>query len=307
MTTEAHERIPAALAGERLDRVVSLVTGLSRAEAAALVAAGDVLVNGAPRTTRASRVAEGDEVVLRWEPVGEAPPPEPDAAVTLDVVHEDADVIVIDKPAGLVVHPGAGNPGGMLVHGLLARHPEIAGVGDPARPGIVHRLDTETSGLLVVARTALAYDELVAQLAARTVTRRYRALAWGAFDVRAGTVEAPVGRSGRDPTRMAVTERGKPAVTHYQVERAWTDPVAVTLLRCRLETGRTHQIRVHLQAIGHAVVGDDRYGGARHSFPVPRLFLHAEVLAFRHPRSGEELAFTSALQADLAGVLERLG
>jgi 23S rRNA pseudouridine1911/1915/1917 synthase len=307
VTGEAHERIPAALAGERLDRVVALITGLSRAEAAALVAAGDVAVNGRPFTTRAGRVAEGDEVALRWEPAAAAPAPAADAAVRFAVVHEDADVVVVDKPAGLVVHPGAGNPEGTLVQGLLSRYPEIATVGDPARPGIVHRLDKETSGLLVVARSDRAYDDLVAQLAARSVTRRYRALAWGAFDVRAGTVEAPVGRSGRDPTRMAVSVRGRPAVTHYRVDTAWVEPAAVTLLSCRLETGRTHQIRVHLQAIGHPVVGDDRYGGVRLSLPVPRLFLHAAELGFRHPGSGEELTYASELPPDLAAVLGRLG
>jgi 23S rRNA pseudouridine1911/1915/1917 synthase len=306
VTETVDEEIPAALAGERLDRVVALVTGLSRRDAAALVDAGEVLVNGRARTGRADRVAEGDALVVRWAPPV-AQLPEPDPSVTVPVVHEDADVVVVDKPPGLVVHPGAGHTTGTLVHGLLARYPEVAGVGDPARPGIVHRLDRETSGLLMVARSPRAYESLVGQLADRAVGRRYTALVWGAPAVAHGTVEAPVGRSGRDPTRMAVSERGRPAITHYRVERRYTDPVEVTLLACRLETGRTHQIRVHLEAIGHPVVGDDRYRGVRSTLAVPRLFLHAAELAFAHPGTGEERSFTSPLPDDLATILSVLG
>jgi 23S rRNA pseudouridine1911/1915/1917 synthase len=300
------EVIPAALAGERLDRVVSLVTGLSRREASDLVTDGAVDVNGEARTSRASRLEEGDELVVRWEPPAGDEPPAPDAAVTFTVVHEDDDVLVIDKPAGLVVHPGAGNHTGTLVNGLLARYPGIAEVGQADRPGIVHRLDRETSGLLAVARSAVAYESLVGQLADRSVGRRYQALVWGTVAVDTGTVEAPVGRSGREPTKMTVSERGRPAVTHYRVGRRYTEPVPLTLLACRLETGRTHQIRVHFEAIGHPVVGDDRYRGARESFPVPRLFLHAAELSFDHPVTGERRSFTSELPADLAGVLDRL-
>jgi 23S rRNA pseudouridine1911/1915/1917 synthase len=306
VTTSADELIPSALAGERLDRVVSLVTGLSRRDAAALVDAGEVLVNGAPRTDRSVRVAEGDSVAVTWEPAGEAPAPAADAGVVFAVVHDDDDVIVVDKPPGLVVHPGAGNTTGTLVHGLLARYPEIAAVGDPSRPGIVHRLDKETSGLLAVARTDAAYTSLVGQLASRQAGRSYDALVWGTVAVATGTVDAPVGRSGRDPTKMTVSERGRPAVTHYRVEERFTDPVEATRLRCRLETGRTHQIRVHLQAIGHPVVGDDRYRGARTSFPVPRIFLHATELTFTHPTTGDELTFTSRLPEDLQAVRDRL-
>jgi 23S rRNA pseudouridine1911/1915/1917 synthase len=307
VNADARERIPAALAGERLDRVVALVTGLSRSDAAALVAAGEVTVNGSPRTARASRLDEGDELAVRWAMAGDEPVPEADAAVAVTVVHEDDDVIVVDKPAGLVVHPGAGHAGGTLVHGLLARYPELAGVGEPARPGIVHRLDKETSGLLVVARSPAGYESLVDQLASRTVHRRYTALAWGTLAVETGTIDAPVGRSAREPTRMTVSERGRPAVTRYRVERRFTDPVEVSLLSCRLETGRTHQIRVHLLAIGHPVVGDARYRGNRQSLPVPRLFLHAAELGFAHPTSGRALTFTSPLADDLVTVLATLG
>jgi 23S rRNA pseudouridine1911/1915/1917 synthase len=303
----ARERIPAALAGERLDRIVSLVTGLSRRDAAGLVAAGVVSVNGQPRTSGASRLDEGDELAVDWEDDAGGARPEPDPDVAVAVVHEDPDVVVVDKPPGLVVHPGAGHAGGTLVHGLLARYPELAGVGEPERPGIVHRLDKETSGLLVVARSARAYESLVDQLARRLARRRYTALVWGAVEVDTGTVDAPVGRSAREPTRMAVSERGRPAVTHYRVDRRFADPVAVTLLDLRLETGRTHQIRVHLAAIGHPVVGDDRYRGARASLPVPRLFLHAAELSFTHPATGEALTFTSPLPGDLSRVLDGLG
>jgi 23S rRNA pseudouridine1911/1915/1917 synthase len=303
---EHTEIIPTALAGERVDRVVALVTGLSRADAAALVDAGAVRVGGAECRTRSRRVELDDELSVRWaRPEGRSAP-EPDPAVVLVVVHEDDDVVVIDKPAGLVVHPGAGNEQGTLVNGLLARYGDLEGVGDPARPGIVHRLDKDTSGLLVVARTPEAHRSLVAQLAARSVHRRYETLVWGHLDARVGKVDAPIGRSAREPTRMAVTERGREAVTHYEVSEAFTEPVAVSRLRCRLETGRTHQIRVHLQAIGHPVVGDDRYHGVRQSFPVPRVFLHAAELGFVHPATGEDLSFTSPLPTDLAQVLTRL-
>jgi 23S rRNA pseudouridine1911/1915/1917 synthase len=160
--------------------------------------------------------------------------------------------------------------------------------------------------LLLVARSPLGYESLVEQLSRRTVQRRYQALVWGGFDVTAGTIDAPIGRSAREPTRMAVSRRGREAVTHYRVERSFSEPVEVTLVTCRLETGRTHQIRVHLDAIGHPVVGDDRYHGRRASLPVPRLFLHAAEVGFAHPRSGAELRFTSPLPPDLQAVLDKL-
>jgi len=304
--TTIHEIIPAALAGERLDRVVALITGASRADAAALVAAGDARVNGAPVTARAHRLAQDDDLAVDWDPVTTETTLDPDATVAFAVVYADDDVIVIDKPAGLVVHPGAGNDEHTLVNGLLARFPEIEAVGQEGRPGIVHRLDKETSGLLMVARSPVAYDGLVAQLSARDVHRHYQALVWGHFDVPSGMIDAPIGRSTRQGTRMSVTEGGKPAITRYDVQQRYGEPVALSLVACRLETGRTHQIRVHLEAIGHPVVGDDRYHGTRESFVVPRLFLHAASLGFVHPVTGEELSFSSPLPDDLAGVLDRL-
>ncbi|HEY5246326.1 MAG TPA: RluA family pseudouridine synthase, partial [Acidimicrobiales bacterium] len=234
--------------------------------------------------------------------------PEPD--VELRVVHADAAVVVVDKPAGVVVHPGAGHAHGTLVAGLLARFPDLAGVGDPERPGIVHRLDRGTSGLLVVARTAAAYQSLTAQLAERTVGRRYVALVTGHVADDRGVVDAPIGRSSRTPTKMAVSANGRPARTAYRVLRRLAGQPALdqpsTLLALALETGRTHQIRVHLAAIGHPVVGDDRYGppgrvGGR-ALPAGRLFLHAAQLGFDHPGSGERVVWTSPLPDDLAGL-----
>ena len=218
----------------------------------------------------------------------------------------DDDVVVVDKPAGLVVHPGPGNETGTMLNGLLAAHPGMQGVGSAVRPGIVHRLDRGTSGLLVVALTQMAYDGLVAQLADRSMGRRYLALAWGRFDEREGVVDAPIGRSPRDRTRMAVVTAGREARTGYEVQRWWAIP-EVSLVTCRLETGRTHQIRVHMSAIGHPLVGDGTYGGSRAGLDPGRPFLHAEHLAFDHPTTGERLAFDSPLPDDLTGLLDDLG
>jgi 23S rRNA pseudouridine1911/1915/1917 synthase len=298
------ETVPRALAGERVDRVVALLTGLPRSQVAELVATGRVRVTGEPVVTRGRRVEEGEVVEVDLPPAVDSGLVA-DPTVDVAVVHADGDVIVVDKPAGLVVHPGAGQRGGTLVHGLLHRFPELAGVGDPARPGIVHRLDKGTSGLLVVARSARAYPVLTAQMKARAVERRYLALVHGLVEEGKGAVDAPVGRSGRDRTRMAVSSRGRPARTRYEVLERYTDPVAATLLECRLETGRTHQIRVHLAAIGHPVAGDTRYGRGQ-PLPMSRPFLHAHRLAFDHPADGERRHFESSLPADLEQVLERL-
>ena len=299
------EEIPAALDGERLDRVVAMLTGLSRSEASTLIAAGEVRVNGVAVTSRTHHLVEGDELALEV-PAAEVPPVEADESVVFTTVYADADLAVIDKPAGLVVHPGAGTPDRTLVNGLLVQYPEIATVGEAGRPGIVHRLDRGTSGLLVVARSAAAYDGLVAALTGHEVERGYIALAWGIFDSKAGMVDAPIGRSPRAPTKMAVSARGKPARTRYEVRGEYHQPVEVSLLGCQLETGRTHQIRVHLSAIDHPVVGDDRYGGTRQSLPMDRPFLHAERLRFAHPVTGEELTFSSPLPPDLTAVLDTL-
>jgi 23S rRNA pseudouridine1911/1915/1917 synthase len=302
--TEAERRflVPAALAGERVDRALALLTGWSRAEVVTLVEEGAVTVAGRP-VAKSRRLAEGEEVEVVGEPPPELPPaPEP---VEFTVLHADDDVVVLSKPAGLVVHPGAGHPTGTLVGGLLDRFPDIAGVGDPMRPGIVHRLDRDTSGLMVVARTHAAYAVLTAALAARDMNRVYLGLAWGRFETRRGSIDAPIGRSDRRRTRMAVKEEGREARTGYEVRRQYDDPVCA-LVECRLETGRTHQIRVHLAAIGHPVVGDAAYGGDRPALRPGRPFLHATSLAFTHPTSGEILSFSDPLPPALAAVLSAL-
>ena len=299
------ETVPALLDGERVDRVVAMLTGLPRAKVAELVAGGAVRVRGRTVAARSQRVSTGDVVEVAV-PEDEAPAGlRPDPAVEVPVVHADDDVVVVDKPAGLVVHPGSGNDAGTLVQGLLARFPEVAAVGDPARPGVVHRLDKGTSGLLVVARTPAAHASLSAQLKAHAVERVYLALARGHLAADAGLVDAPVGRDGHDPTRMAVTTAGKPARTRYEVRRRHDRPEATTLLDCRLETGRTHQVRVHLAAIGHPLAGDSRYGGGG-PFALGRPFLHARELAFDHPATGERVRFASPTPADLEAVLAEL-
>jgi 23S rRNA pseudouridine1911/1915/1917 synthase len=300
--------VPGELAGERVDRAVALLTGWSRADVADLVGEGAILIGGEP-VAKSRRLEPGEVVELLRAPVPDAPPgPEP---VEIVVRYADDDVIVVAKPAGLVVHPGAGNEHGTLVSGLLAQFPELVGVGDRFRPGIVHRLDRETSGLLVVARSSRAYDSLVAQLGSHTVDRCYDALVWGVPTARRGIVDAPIGRSQSRRTRMAVRSEGRPARTAYDVGRTWAgarrDGPVVALVECRLETGRTHQIRVHLAAIGHPLVGDGAYRGIRDSVSLHRPFLHARVLGFDHPATGERVTFEEPLPPDLTAVLEQLG
>ncbi|MGI8777014.1 MAG: RluA family pseudouridine synthase [Acidimicrobiales bacterium] len=305
-TTPTTVEVSRSLAGERLDRVIALLWDLPRRQVADRVSAGGVHVNGRVAAVRAYRVVEGD--VIEVDPVDRNAPTtiEPDPSIEVAVVAIDDQVIVVDKPPGLIVHPGAGHPTGTLVHGLVARWPEIATVGQPLRPGIVHRLDAGTSGLLAVARTPSAYTSLVAQLAARTVERRYLALVWGTVEAPLGLIDAPVGRSQRDRTQMAVSADGRAARTRYEVISRHDDPAPVTLVACGLETGRTHQVRVHLAAIGHPVVGDVRYGGSRPQLRVSRPFLHAFELGFEHPATGERRRWTSPLAPDLEAVRELL-
>lgn len=296
------EEIPSALDGERLDRVVALVTSLSRADAATIIAAGGVHVDGAAASAGKARVRTGQvvEIDVSLRPIDAPPSPDPD--VVVPVVYEDDHLAIIDKPPGLVVHPAPGHPDGTLVNGLLARYPEVVDVGDPARPGIVHRLDVGTSGLMLVARSSRAYEQLVSALADRDVTRVYDALVWGHPASPSGIIDAPIGRDPRDPLRMAVVAGGRPARTRYAVTRSY-DPPQVSLVRCQLETGRTHQIRVHLAAIGHPVVGDATYGGARSGLGSPRPFLHAARLSLTHPVTGRPVEVESDLPADLVEVL----
>ncbi len=305
--------VPASLDGVRVDRAVALLADVSRSSVDALVSAGRVAVDGRAVTSRSTRLAEGQTLDVDRPDEAVTPGPEGDPAVEFTVVHADDEVIVVDKPAGLVVHPGAGHRSGTLVNGLVARFPDVAVLpdlvgSDRDRPGIVHRLDRGTSGLMVVARTPDAYRSLVAQLTSREVARTYRALVLGTVEGESGLVDAPIGRSVSSPTRMAITRKGKEARTRYRVEGRFSLPAPTTLMRASLETGRTHQIRVHLSAIGHPVVGDQPYSQGR-SLPgstVTRPFLHAYQLAFDHPGTGERVSWTSDLPADLAEQLAAL-
>src|SRR3954453_3603665 len=295
--------VPEALAGERGDRAVALLTGWTRREVQDLVQAGSVLVDG-ERVPKSRKLDPGSVVEVLAEPEV-AGLPVADPTIEVVVRHEDDDLVVVAKPAGLVVHPGAGHADGTLVNGLLARYPEIADVGDPARPGIVPRLDRDTSGLLVVARSAAAYDGLVEMLAEHDVERRYDALVWGVPESPRGVIDAPIGRPIRRPTRMSVREGGRTARTAYEVVDTFREP-DVARLQCRLETGRTHQIRVHLLAIGHPVVGDAAYGGQRPGLTLDRPFLHAGGLGFAHPVTGERVAVEESLAPELTALLETL-
>ncbi|TVR27007.1 MAG: RluA family pseudouridine synthase [Ilumatobacter sp.] len=300
------EAVPPALGGERLDRVVALVADISRSEAADVVAAGGVTVDGQAATSGKVRLSEGQVVEVDIALVPTVEPPAADPGVEFAVVHADADVIVVDKPAGLVVHPGAGNPTGTLANGLLARFPDLADVGDPMRPGIVHRLDAGSSGLLVVARTGVAVERLIDQFVDHTAGRRYVALVWGHPGAPHGVIDAPIGRDRRDPLKMAVVADGRDARTEYEVVERFHRPNELSLLTCALETGRTHQIRVHLTSIGHPLVGDTTYGGRRPVLGLRRPFLHAAELTFVHPTTGETLTFTSDLPTDLSDLLATL-
>jgi len=300
--------VPALLAGVRVDRGVAMVANVSRATATELILAGRVLLDGAPVSVGRTTLREGATMtVLLPETREEGVTAEPD--VRFEVVYADPVVAVVDKPAGLVVHPGAGNDEGTLVGGLLARFPDLAelvtgGVCAPDRPGIVHRLDKGTSGLLAVARTADAYRALVDQLATRTMERRYVTLVTGVVGEERGVVEAPIGRSARTPTKMAVTAAGKPARTGYTVVERRGGETPTTLLELTLQSGRTHQIRVHMAAIGHPVVGDARYGVADKGLGPGRFFLHAGRLAFAHPGTGARMEFESPLPDDLRAYLD---
>ena len=298
--------VDAGAAGERLDRwLAARVPGLSRARLQGLIVGDHVRVDGALRKS-SHRVVAGERIDVEIPPL---PPeelePEP---IALSVVHEDEHVLVLDKPAGIVVHPGAGHTRGTLAAAVLAHAPGIAGVGGPRRPGVVHRLDKDTSGLLVMAKTALAYESLTAQLGARTVRRVYLAIAHGRLGPADGVVDKPIGRDPRDRTRMAVRPpgQGRRAVTHFRILERFAE---FTYLEARLQTGRTHQIRVHLADLGHPIAGDSAYGGRRRrELPVALegLALHATALAFVHPTTQERMEFASPLPPRIERLLSHL-
>ncbi|HCB37804.1 MAG TPA: RluA family pseudouridine synthase [Acidimicrobiaceae bacterium] len=327
--------VPAALDGQRLDRALAILTGLSRAAVRRLLDADAVTVGGEQAGAVSTRVRTGAEVEVDATALADAEqrlraPSAPVAVggIEFAVVHEDEHVVVVAKPAGLVTHPGAGHTDDTLLNGLVHRYPDIASAGPVERPGIVHRLDRGTSGLLVCARTPAAREHLIAQLAARTVVRDYVTLVRGTPDAARGTIDAPIGRSRRNRTKMEVVADGREARTDYAVlgsGRAGAGPGAgpgeaadpdraadqgggtrVSLLHCRLQTGRTHQIRVHLAEIGLPVLGDAVYG-CPDPFGGDRSLLHALVLRFEHPATGAPVHCVDPPPADFAAAVEALG
>ncbi|RMG60311.1 MAG: 23S rRNA pseudouridine(1911/1915/1917) synthase RluD [Gammaproteobacteria bacterium] len=301
--------IPPELQGLRLDQALArLFPDYSRSRLTQWVRSGQVLVDGRPRKPR-EPVLGGEQVRVEAElEVDDAVAPEP---IALDIVYRDEALLVVNKPAGLVVHPAAGHAAGTLQNALLHHDPGLAQV---PRAGIVHRLDKDTSGLMVVARSIEAHHDLVAQLQARSVRREYLALVQGEL-VAGGTIEAPIGRHPVDRKRQAVTEAGREAITHYRIERRYT---GYTLLRVSLETGRTHQIRVHMAHVHHPLVGDPVYGG-RPRIPrgleaglrerlqgFPRQALHAQRLGLLHPQTGEEMQWEAPLPQDMAELLQAM-
>jgi 23S rRNA pseudouridine1911/1915/1917 synthase len=319
-------RVGEADAGERLDRFLAgRVADLSRARLQALVRAGLVARNDRAATDPGQRVRSGDVISLRIPPA-EAPEPQGEQ-IPLAVVYEDAQLVVIDKPKGMTVHPGPGHAAGTLVNALIAHcGKSLSGIGGVRRPGIVHRLDKDTTGLLVVAKTDVAHRHLTEQFSAHgadgRLSRGYLGIAWGVPERPRGTIDAPLGRSTTNRTKIAVSKNGRRAVTHYQVLETFAGrdgkPVA-SLLRLTLETGRTHQVRVHLAHLGHPLLGDATYGAgfkasANKLRPAAqealarlgRQALHAAELTFEHPRSGKRLTFASPLPPDMAGLAEAL-
>jgi len=299
-------------AGTRLDALIALlVPEVSRSRAAALVEAGEVRLNG-EAARKSARPAAGDVIEVRIPPPVDTTVRPQD--IPLLIRYEDADLLVIDKPAGLVVHPAPGHAEGTLVNALLHHVADLSGIGGVLRPGIVHRLDRDTSGLLLVAKNDHAHRALSQALKQRRIRRAYLTAAWGHLRTDSIRVEAPIGRSPTHRKRMAVLATGRPSATRFQRLERWR---AADLLRAELETGRTHQIRVHLAHIGHPVVGDPLYGPGRLTISgpdrgwalqlarlLPRQFLHAAQLSFTHPRTGEALAFESPLPPALAAAAE---
>ena len=285
----------------RLDAFLSRESGISRSAVSRALEKAGALVNGVTRTKSGHELRAGDRV--------EFTPPEPEplsveaADIPLDIVYEDAGFAVVNKPRGMVVHQASSyRANDTLVNALLFRLKDLSGVNGVIRPGIVHRLDKDTSGLIVVAKTDEAHRSLAEQIEKKTARRIYVAIADGNFREDSGTVDAPIGRNPRDRKKMAVVERGKRAVTHYEVLERFC---AYTLVRYELETGRTHQIRVHSAYIHHPVTGDSLYGGSTAIFKDGQL-LHAEKLILKNPATGEEMTFTAPLPADFAAVLARL-
>ena len=290
-------------AGERLDAFLARsMEGTSRSAAQKLIEEGHVLLHGKP-AKKNDRLSPGDAVSVEI--------PEPKALdilprdIPLDIVYEDEDVVVINKPKGLVVHPAAGHSDDTLVNGLLyAMEGQLSGINGELRPGIVHRIDKDTSGLLAVAKNDLAHAVLASQLKDHTMARTYEAVVCGSFREDSGTVDAPIGRHPSDRKKMCVTQRNsKEAVTHWEVVKRYR---GYTHIRCRLETGRTHQIRVHMAYIGHPILGDTVYGHKKPELGMDSQCLHAGALCFRHPRDGRPVMVFAPLPEYFQTVLEKL-
>ena len=288
-------------AGVRLDAFLSADGALTRSQAARLIAEGRVRVNGKP-AAKSARLSGGETVTVDVPQLRETALPPQD--IPLDVVYEDDDVIVVNKPTGLVVHPAPGHPDGTLVNALLHHCGDsLSGIGGEKRPGIVHRIDRDTSGLIIAAKNDAAHLALSAQLKDHSLSRTYECLVTGNMKQDSGTVDAPIGRSSADRKKMAVVPTGRRAVTHWEVVARYP---GVTHLRCRLETGRTHQIRVHMAYIGHPILGDTVYGAKK---PVPGLTgqcLHATGLCFIHPRTGDPVELHCPLPPEFTAMLQKL-
>jgi len=302
--------VAAEAAGERLDRHLAAHLDVSRNQAQGWIADGRVAIDGRPATKASHGLAGGEEIACEVPPPREETRVEPEAG-ELRLLHADDSLLVVDKPAGLVVHPGAGRDTGTLVHRILHHHPEVAGVGGAGRPGIVHRLDKDTSGVLVVARSATAYLRLQRAFAKRRVDKRYLAVVYGEPEEE-GEIDAPIGRHPKERKRMAVVHDGRPAVSRW---RRLAAVRGLSLVEVRILTGRTHQIRVHLKELRHPLVGDPVYGENRWKAfhgrtravlsRFPRPALHAWRLAFEHPASGEWVGYESPLPADLVELWEK--
>ena len=298
------EYVPDALDGERVDRVISFITGASRSMVSRCIKEGEVFRNDSIVKKGSEKVSSGDRIVVGSRLLVEPAEIKPDSEINVPIVYEDASFVVVDKPSGLVVHPAASQKKGTMANGLLSLYPDIANVGDPTRPGIVHRLDKGTSGLLVVARSNESHLSLTTQLQARTIERIYTALILGDLEAEKGIIDAPLGRDPKNPIRRAVVSNGKEARTRYEIIERFETPEPCSLVKCELETGRTHQIRAHFSAIGHPVVGDNLYGGSSTSITVSRPFLHSSSLIFTHPISSERLSFTSEMPQELLKILD---
>lgn len=297
--TKKNVQVEENLNGERLDKALSTLTGESRSLVQMLIKKQAVLVNG-EKTKANYKVKTGDELSYEIEEPEElSVTPE---NIPLDIYYEDADVLVVNKPQGMVVHPSAGHSTGTLVNALLYHCTDLSGINGVIRPGIVHRIDKDTSGLLMVAKNDAAHESLSEQLKAKTSDRIYLALVHGDIKHQKGTIEAPIGRAKEDRKKMAVVADGKEARTHFEVLERFGD---YTLVKCELDTGRTHQIRVHMKYIGHPLAGDPKYG-PKNTLVGNGQFLHASELGFLHPRTGEALHFKAPLPENFEAALKQL-